>query len=276
MNVNRSPFADAPPPQIGYPTPLGQPAQFGQEGDELDIRGLLLPFWRRKWLIALVTLIALALSAYAASQMQPRYTAFARVIFDPERMRIIDLESVIAARDTPTTGLQNQVEILRSFILLERVVDILRLEESPEFAPDEVEPPTIAERIANWLNLPGYAQQYLPENVEEFVPAEIQNRLAELGIMDPTQPIELHPGRGGRDPQGRHGHLPQRQPAPAPDPELAGDRDPVHLDQSAPRRVDREHHRRASTSSSKPRTSATMSPPPQNSSAPASETSRHD
>ncbi len=111
--------------------------QFGQEGDELDIRGLLLPFWRRKWIIALVTLIALALSVYAASQMQPRYTAFARVIFDPERMRIIDLESVIAARDITETGLQNQVEILRSFILLERVVDILRLEESPEFSPDE-------------------------------------------------------------------------------------------------------------------------------------------
>ena len=193
MNVNRSPFGDAPPPQIGYPTSQVQPAQFGQEDDELDIRGLLLPFWRRKWLIALVTLIALALSVYAASQMQPRYTAFARVIFDPERMRIIDLESVIAARDITETGLQNQVEILRSFILLERVVDILRLEESPEFSPDEIQPPTIAERIANWLNLPGYAQQYLPENAEEFVPAAIQNRLAELGIMDPTQRIERTP-----------------------------------------------------------------------------------
>ena len=71
-----------------------------------------------------------------AVNSEPKYTANARVIFDPERLKIIDLDNVTITPDTTTTGLQNQIEILRSAVLMERVVDILRLQDTPEFNDD--------------------------------------------------------------------------------------------------------------------------------------------
>lgn len=151
------------------PLPGGRPPG-GPEEVALDIRALLLPVWRRKWLVMLVTAVTLALATFLALSMESRYTASARVIFDPERLRIIDLDNVVVSPDVSTTGLQNQIEILRSAVLLERVIETLRLESTEEFNPDlRSGDVSILERVL--VRLP------LPHRVEQL--------LASFGLMTP-------------------------------------------------------------------------------------------
>ncbi len=127
----------------------------GPEEELIDLRATLLAVWQRKWLVLLTALAGAALAFAAAGLINERYTASARVLFEPERVRIIDLDSVIVSPDQTTIGLQNQVEILRSAILLDRVADILRLNKSPEFNPALVaSPPTLLERAVARLGLP--------------------------------------------------------------------------------------------------------------------------
>jgi polysaccharide biosynthesis transport protein len=157
------------------PRPVMSPAE---DDEAFDIHGKLLAVWQRKWLVLLATVIGVAISVFAAASVDKRYTASARVLFEPERVRIIDLDSVVVSPDQTTTGLQNQVEILRSATLLERVADILRLNKSPEFNPALVPlPPTLLERAVARLGLP----------------QPILNRLADFGLVRPAEPQNLTP-----------------------------------------------------------------------------------
>ncbi len=159
------------------PYPGGQPPS-PPEAAPADIRAMLLPIWRRKWLVALVTAVILGLATFLALGMESRYTASARVIFDPERLRIIDLDNVVVSPDVSTTGLRNQVEILRSAVLLERVVETLRLESTPEFNPDMRTGPTpLIERVLTRLPLP----------------LRVEQLLAGFGLMPPPLPSDLSP-----------------------------------------------------------------------------------
>jgi uncharacterized protein involved in exopolysaccharide biosynthesis len=139
----------------GFPPYPGGGPQPGPEGEGLDIRAMLLPAWRRKWLILLVTTLIAGLAMYAAVKLESYYTASARVIFDPERLRIIDLDNVVVSPDVSVTGLQNQVEILRSTVLLDRVVETLRLEDVPEFnTTPRTGPAPLLERVLARINPP--------------------------------------------------------------------------------------------------------------------------
>ena len=162
-------------------TPHGQqwadPGRFGPEEEPLNVRELLLPFWRRKWLIILTALIATALGVLLAVNSEPKYTANARVIFDPERLKIIDLDNVTITPDSSTTGLQNQIEILRSAVLMERVADILRLQDTPEFNDDlRSGPPPLMERAVNFATR-------LADRVN--LPLSVRDMLVALGIINP-------------------------------------------------------------------------------------------
>ncbi len=154
---------------------LRSPVNPAPDDESVDIRAKFLSVWQRKWLVLLITVIGAVLAILAALNVDERFTASARVLFEPERVRIIDLDSVIASADQ---GLQNQVEILRSATLLDRVLEMLRLNKSPEFNPKLVpSPPTYLERTVNRLGLP----------------APILKRLAEFGIVRTPEPENLTP-----------------------------------------------------------------------------------
>jgi polysaccharide biosynthesis transport protein len=204
MNYPVKPLPLTQPDPGGYPPSWGQQAgPFGQPGQEdgLDIRALLNPIWRWKWLIAATTVAATLLAIAVILNLDPRYTANARVIFDPERLRIIDLDNVIVSPDMSTTGLQNQIEILRSANLLERVIDSLRLETAPEFNPSlRTTPVSIVERAINRLPLPVRVRQALadfgiigPLPIEGETPEEIAERLRASIIQDLIRDMRLRP-----------------------------------------------------------------------------------
>jgi len=154
------PLKPRPPGAIdvgGYPPERGYPAREGGGPEEpgFDLRAPLLTLWRRKWVIAATGLVMALLAALVVLQLPHRYLASARVLFEPERLQIIDLNQVLVSRDAPGDGMQNQIEILRSAILLDRVADALALERRPEFnAAERIGPPPPIERFVDRIGVP--------------------------------------------------------------------------------------------------------------------------
>lgn len=129
--------------------------QTAGEEQPLDIRAMLEPVLRWKWVVGFIVILVTAAALFVVQNLAPTYSATARVIFDPERLQIIDLDNVIARPDISTTGLQNQIEILRSATLLERVVDTLRLDRTQEFNPAlRTDPPNMLEQALSRAPLP--------------------------------------------------------------------------------------------------------------------------
>jgi len=109
--------------------------------DEIDLLALVATLWRGKWIIALITALSVLLGAfYAYGVAVPLYTANSVVLLETKQNQIADLESVVSGLSGDTSEVNSEVEILRSRILLGRVVDRLDLESDPEFNADLREP----------------------------------------------------------------------------------------------------------------------------------------
>ncbi|MEL6100829.1 MAG: Wzz/FepE/Etk N-terminal domain-containing protein [Pseudomonadota bacterium] len=104
-------------------------------GGAIDVRKMLNALWRAKWLLVFAAVLFAALAQLAFLNEQPRYTAATRVLFDPERVQIVDIQDVVAEQDAAGSGLGNQIEILTSSVLLQRVIDDLDLTVHPVYQP---------------------------------------------------------------------------------------------------------------------------------------------
>lgn len=143
------------------------------EEDAIDLMVLVRMLWGGKWIIAGVTLFCIALAYFYAIQQTPTYRAAATVIFDLQQANVANIDEVVVARDYERgADLQNQIEVLRSTALIERVIDKLNLAANPEFNPSLLEEEEQAPGLFDWLTLP-------PE-VEEMVQS--------LGLIQPPPP----------------------------------------------------------------------------------------
>ncbi len=126
-----------------------------EDDDTIDIRGLLLTLWRGKWIVAICVLIASVLGYLAISQLKPTYRASAKVMFDIQQTNVANLQEVVADQRFDSQLLQDQIEVLRSTTLVERVIDELNLMESPQFNPFLREPePTFLDRLEDYVAIP--------------------------------------------------------------------------------------------------------------------------
>jgi polysaccharide biosynthesis transport protein len=166
---------------------LDQPDRLGESSDEIDLRALLLKLWRGKWIL-IVSVLLFGLAGYlSVAQIEPTYRATAKVMFDLNRSRVVNLDQVVVSPEVSERTLQNQIEILRSTSLIERVVDLEGLDRDPEFNPRLREPvPTLMSRVRSFI----------------AVPPEAREILQDLGIFSPPPP-----------------------PGPPPDPELMAARE---------------------------------------------------
>ena len=126
------------------------PAGDGDD-DVIDIRELLGKLWRGKWIIIVSTFFAGLMGVLFASQYEPTYTARTKVMFDINASQVVDVgQSVVRIDET----LENQVEILQSTNLIERVIADLGLADHPEFNPAlRVETETLVDRIRGYLSV---------------------------------------------------------------------------------------------------------------------------
>ncbi len=100
-----------------------------------DVRAFIAMLWRGKMIIAVCTLISLTLAFLSVSQIEARYQASAKVIFDLQQRNITNIEEVITTGNFSRERLQNELEVLRSTALIERVIDKLSLDENADFNP---------------------------------------------------------------------------------------------------------------------------------------------
>ncbi len=135
------------------------------DGPVIDLRGIFSTLWRGKWIIGICALIMLAISYVFVSGFQPQYWASSKVMFGEQRSFGLDLQGgAYPETDFDTEALQNELEVLRSAKLAERVVDALELDKHPHFNPTlQVQQPS---NIAYFLSM-------LPFNLERFfIPEE--------------------------------------------------------------------------------------------------------
>ncbi len=123
-----------------------------EDEDSIDLGVLLRMLWAGKWIILGATLFFSALAYFYASQQTPMYRANATVIFDLQERNVANIEEVVAARDYDRgADLQNQIEVLRSTALIERVIEKLNLSQNAEFNPAQATPEP---GWFDWLTLP--------------------------------------------------------------------------------------------------------------------------
>lgn len=127
-------------PRLG-PEPLAAPRDFRlhpepEELDEpdFDLRALFRVFLARRWTIVGTVVACMTLAAIALVQMTPLYTASALVLVGQRENKVVQ-DSVVADLTMDTSTIENQIQILRSTSLAERVVTKLNLARDPEFGP---------------------------------------------------------------------------------------------------------------------------------------------
>ena len=141
-----------------------------RDEDVIDLRALLSTLWRGRWIIAVSTLIAAVMGFLLSSQYEPRYTARTKVMFDISETNVVDVGQAVVRIDET---LENQVEVLQSTVLIERVVEKLDLQNHPEFNPSlrEVEQTTL-DRLRDAIS----------------VPSGLGELLRNVGILPPPPP----------------------------------------------------------------------------------------
>ena len=103
------------------------PDGFGLAGAEseqslFDVRKALTTVWREKWFVLFFGLIGLLYGTFVVLKSEPVYESSATIIFEPNRLQPIDPLDVVAEPER-TTNLGDQIEILNSSSLLDRVVE---------------------------------------------------------------------------------------------------------------------------------------------------------
>ncbi|MEL6168592.1 MAG: polysaccharide biosynthesis tyrosine autokinase [Pseudomonadota bacterium] len=184
----------APPLLLGPAQRPPAPSQPAAGHDlTLDIANAAARLWRGKWTLVTAVSVALLISAIAAARIDPVYRASAKVMFDIDGA-LSGLRTT--GTDRRETSLQNEIEVLTSTRLIDRVVGDLGLVDTPEFngqlaqnaltLPDRAaawfgESGAIAERLRDWAVLPPQpktsARTRNPETERRAVVADVRRRL---------------------------------------------------------------------------------------------------
>ncbi len=111
---------------------------------------MLASLWRRKWTMAVIVAIALAIGWAYTKTITPIYHAQAIVAIESSKSNVIDIDAVASGiGGSNFFDIHTQVQVLTSRKLLEKVVDKLDLMKVPEFNPSLRAPPA-------WREWSGY------------------------------------------------------------------------------------------------------------------------
>ncbi|MEL6808597.1 MAG: polysaccharide biosynthesis tyrosine autokinase [Pseudomonadota bacterium] len=143
-------------------------AQPPADDDVIDLGALFSTIWRGKWLILLITTLAIVLGAYYAFVVAtPMYRSTAVVILETNQEQVVDLQSVVGGLSGDTSEVNSEVEVLRARGLMGKVVDRLALTEDPEFN-GSLRPPTLVDQAKSEVEaLLGLTQTPLQLTPEE-------------------------------------------------------------------------------------------------------------
>lgn len=138
------------------------------EDDEIDLKQLLTPIWRRRWAILSLTLVVTMLTALIVLNITPIYQATSTLLIDQRTAKPVSIEDIYSLDSSGSEYLQTQFELLKSRELAERVVTKLRLTEHPEFDPRQQPAPFIDIRGLVAMTMPGDVDPQEPTEQERF------------------------------------------------------------------------------------------------------------
>jgi len=119
------------------PASITDPGQLAvQPVDSVTLGNVLATVWRRKLLIIGTVVTVTSLAMVVILLLTPRYTAEALVVIQSRGLNITDLESVVPGMPTGDDSvIETEVQVLRSHMLINQVIDGLGLTNDPEFNP---------------------------------------------------------------------------------------------------------------------------------------------
>lgn len=195
---------------VEYPTDVTrviQPPTGYDSEDYIDLRALLLKVWRGRWIVAISVVVFLALAILAVSQLEPHYKSSAKVMFGIQHANRINVQQVVISPEFDQDMLQNEIEVLSSDTLLQRVVEKLDLEQDPEFNPviaAEQAQETFWDRIGAVFALPPELKDLLTNmgviSAPEPPPSEEESRFfQQISVVEAVQErLDLRPVIGAR------------------------------------------------------------------------------
>lgn len=89
--------------------------------------------WRRKILLVTIVIAGTGIAAAIAFSIQPRYAATTELLLNPRPEDAVSTRGITASLGIDRTSLYNEIEILRSPTIAEKVLDRLKLWSDPEF-----------------------------------------------------------------------------------------------------------------------------------------------
>src|SRR3954447_11787012 len=92
--------------------------------------------WRRKKMIAALTLLLGGTAAAIAWSMPSYYSAEARVLVGVQAPRVLNAEAIITDSSPDAERVQNEGYVLQSRTLAKMVIDRLKLADNPAFNPE--------------------------------------------------------------------------------------------------------------------------------------------
>ena len=146
---------------------------------DVDIGAILKLLWHGKWLILICTFLAAMTGWLVASQYTPLYRASAAVLFRAQNnIGLSNVTEVFVPQQYDRVRILDEIQLLRSTSLVERVIARLALDLDPEFNPLlRPRERTLAER-------------WLPIELLDKLPPEVENIAQDWGLLS-TAPTSL-------------------------------------------------------------------------------------
>lgn len=179
------------------------PERLPNEPDDsgIDLRALFSLLWRGKLIILICILFSGTIGFLAATQIEATYRASAKVMFRSDYPEIVDVGQLVGGVAVSEDTLQNEIEVLRSSHLVQRVVDVADLGNSPEFNPalrlqEQTVLGTWREAFETWLQNVGQDLGFiLPPALPEAEPdpGETAANQREIVIQNVLSGLSLRP-----------------------------------------------------------------------------------
>ena len=107
---------------------------------KLSLQHVVRTIRRRFWTLLAVVLSIFLTVAYMTFSMTPIYKATSSIIVDQRKKDPVDFGSMMSGVNNLPGGLETELEVITSPVLLERVVRKLELQKNPEFVPRLAQP----------------------------------------------------------------------------------------------------------------------------------------
>jgi len=104
---------------------------------EINLRDYLQVILIRKWVVIVSFIISLTIVTFYSFKATPIYQSTTSVMINKENPNVVSFEEVLSVDNKDLMFYQTQYDILASRSLAIRVIKSMKLQDSPEFKPDE-------------------------------------------------------------------------------------------------------------------------------------------